>query len=207
MTTNNYFQQGLGLGEKTEQELVQDATDELIQMSGFDFYYVPRNLVKTDKIFGEDVLSTFTKYYTIEMYFNNINDWGGQDDLLSKFGLAVDQSAELICSRRRFLQETATDYPKEGDLIYFPLTRSLFQIDRVEFENPFYILSKQYTFMIKCSLYSHSYETFDTGIEAVDESLGNDFDPLFGENEEINTEAAEDIDFSEEFPFGKIVEE
>ena len=37
------------------------------------------------------------------------------------------------------------DRPAEGDLIYFPLTDSLFEIKFVEHENPFYQLGSLYS--------------------------------------------------------------
>lgn len=207
MTVNRYLQNGNGIGDQSEQNLVQDLVDETIQAMGHEFFYIPRVMVKEDKIFGEDVLSSFTGYYTIEMYFNNINDWGGQDDLLAKFGLMTDHTAELIVSRKRFAEEADFLTPREGDLIYFPLAKSLLQIDHVEYENPFYQLGKRYTFMIKCSLYTYSHEQFTTGITPVDSDLDNQtFDGLFGNNEDINTEAETQTDFSEAFPFGEIIE-
>jgi hypothetical protein len=58
--------------------------------------------------------------------------------------------------------------PAEGDLLFFPLTGSLFEIKKVEFQNPFYQLSKINVFKMQCELFEYSSETFITGIEEID---------------------------------------
>jgi hypothetical protein len=58
--------------------------------------------------------------------------------------------------------------PKEGDLIYFPLTEKLFQIMFVEHETPFYQTGALPTFDLTCELFTYSDEKIDTGIEEVD---------------------------------------
>jgi len=61
--------------------------------------------------------------------------------------------------------------PNEGDLVYFPLSNSLFQIKFVEHENTFYQLGKLYTFKLSCDLYEYSGEDFDTNINAIDNDM------------------------------------
>ena len=59
--------------------------------------------------------------------------------------------------------------PNEGDLIWFPITKPLFEIQFVEVERPFYQLGKGYVWECQCELFEYSDEKIDTGIAAIDE--------------------------------------
>jgi len=98
--------------------------------------------------------------------------------LYSKFGIETRESAEFIISRRTWERFVSLDAnlatglrPNEGDLIYFPLSNSLFEIKFVEHKNQFYQLGKLYTFKMSCDLFEFSGEDFDTQIEALDTDL------------------------------------
>ena len=88
MATNLYFN---NVTSHAEQELINDLTSEVIQLHGMDVFYLERTLVKEDLIMGEDVLSQFGggKVYEIEMYLKGTEGFGGEGDLVSKFGLDV----------------------------------------------------------------------------------------------------------------------
>ena len=100
--------------------------------------------------------------------------------------------------------------PSEGDLIYFPLSKHLFEIDFVEDEpgnagsiGQFYSLSRLYTFLLKCTLFDYSYEDFDTGITDVDTQFDPDaYEPKSKNNDAINTEAKTVLDVTESNVFG-----
>ena len=206
MATNNYFQRGDGPGRKSEQDLVESTIIEMIKMAGQDFYYIKRTLVKVDPILNEDPLSQFSEYAILEMYVNNAQQYGGQGHLLGQFGLDVSDQIELVVSKKRVFEELNLDAPNEGDLLYFPLMRSLWQISFIEDEViPFYALSNLYTFSIKASRYIYSHEDFDTGVPKIDEV--NDYTTPFAKNDEINDEANDHLDFSEDNPFGSISED
>lgn len=214
MVVNKYFQSGKGQGTKNEQDLVENNIVETIQICGHECFYIPRTLFAEDKFYKEVPSEKFSDYSMIEMYVQNITDFGGQGDFLSKFGLNVQDTVEFLCSRRRFLEETGIENPSEGDLIYFPLSKHLFEIDFVEDEpgnagsiGQFYSLSRLYTFLFKCSLYSVSYEDFDTGIAEIDTQFAPDtYEPEFKKNDEINNDANDIIDFDEANPFGETTE-
>jgi len=79
----------------------------------------------------------------------------------------------LTLSRKRFIQEVQTRFPtitrpREGDLVYFPLSKSLFEINFVEHENPFYQLGKLYSFRLTCELFSYDQENVSTGTTDID---------------------------------------
>jgi hypothetical protein len=61
-----------------------------------------------------------------------------------------------------------TNRPTEGDLIYFPLVKKLFEIKFVEHEQVFYQTGRLQTYDIRCELFEYSSEQIDTGISDID---------------------------------------
>lgn len=171
MPTNVYFTQGT----KNEQFLVEDLIIESLKIYGQDFFYIPRTLVSKDEILGEDRLSKFTSSFPIEMYFENVDSLDGQGAFIQKFGLMMEQSATLVVARRRWEQMIgrfgATIIPTrpcEGDLIYFPLTKGMFEIKFVKHQDPFYQLGKLYVYKLQVELFQYSSEQIDTGVPSID---------------------------------------
>lgn len=206
MTINKYFQTGNSQGTSSEQDLAESNLIEMIQAMGFEFKYIPRTLFNQDEFFREDPNGKFESYHTIEMYMNEPLNFGGQGDLFSKFGLDFTQQLSLVVSRKRFLQETNKQQPDEGDLIYFPLPKILFHIDLVEDEplENFYSLSKLYTMVLKCSVFTLSHEEIDTGITDIDTDVTPELqDRDFDRHAVINNEANDYVDtITEENIFG-----
>ena len=170
-TTNVYFTQGV----KSEQMLIEDIIIESLKIYGQEIFYIPRTLVSKDNILGEDRLSKFTSSFPIEMYFENVDNFDGQGAFIQKFGLMMEQSATLVVARRRWEQligrygvTTIPTRPNEGDLIYFPLTKGLFEIKFVQHQDPFYQLGKLYVYKLQVELFQYASERIDTGIEDVD---------------------------------------
>jgi hypothetical protein len=137
--------------------------------------YIPRTLVSKDEILGEDRLSKFTSSFPIEMYFENVDSLDGQGAFIQKFGLMMEQSATLVVARRRwdqlvgrYGQTIIPTRPCEGDLIYFPLTKGLFEIKFVKHQDPFYQLGKLYVFKLQVELFQYASEKIDTGITEID---------------------------------------
>ena len=171
MGRNVYFSQGTA----NEQYLIEDIIVESLQVYGQDFYYIPRTLVAKDNILGEDRLSQFKDAYGIEMYLENVDGFEGQGAFIEKFGLMMQQSATLTVARRRwdqlvgrFGQTQLPNRPCEGDLLYFPLTKGLFEIKFVQHQNPFYQLGKLYVYKLQVELFQYASEYIDTGHKDID---------------------------------------
>ena len=169
MATNRYFKQKV----RSEQNLFEDLVIESLQMFGQDVYYLPREIVNKDKIFLDDVPSRFSDAYKVEMYIENTEGFEGEGDLFTKFGIELRDQATFIVSRKRWIQlvgkrlEVANFRPREGDLIYLPMSESMFEIRRVETETPFYQLKDLPTFRLQCELFEYSGEDFDTGVDTI----------------------------------------
>ena len=165
MPTNLYFQ---NTTSHAEQELINSLTSEVIQIHGLDVFYIPRTLVKEDVLLGEDVLSKFSTAYEIEMYLKTTEGFGGEGDLVSKFGLDVRDEVIFTVHKDRFELATDMSKPLEGDLVFLPISKGLFEIKFVEHEQPFYQAGKNYSFDITCELYQYSEEQLETGIADID---------------------------------------
>lgn len=177
MARNIYFSDKV----TSEQLLYEDLVIESLRIYGQDCYYIPRTIMNQDPILADDIPSKFSSAYKLEMYIENIDGFAGEGDLFQKFGIEIRDQATFIVSRRRWAQTVASynndiqgDLPVNGDLIYLPLTKSLFQIMHVERESPFYQLSNLNVVRLECELFEYNDEQLDTGIEAIDniETLG-----------------------------------
>ena len=171
MATNVYFSPKV----KTEQNLYEDIVIESLKMYGQDVIYIHRQLINRDELLNEDY-SKFTDAYTIEMYIETSEGFAGEGDLLGKFGVEIRDQATFVVARKRwenlvgFYNNSINDTrPSEGDLVYLPLSRSLFEIRFVEHEQPFYQLNNLPTYKLECELFEYSNEELETGIREVDE--------------------------------------
>ena len=161
---------------KAEQNLYENLVLESIKIYGQETYYLPRDIVNENTIFRDDVPSTFNSSYKVEMYIDNIEGFEGEGDLFTKFGVEIRDEATFVVSRRRWEQtvkrydnEISGDRPREGDLIYLPLSNSIFQINHVEHEQPFYQLSNLPTYKLRAQLFEYNDEDLDTGVAAIDD--------------------------------------
>lgn len=163
----------------TEQDLYENIIIESMKIYGQEVQYIPRTLVNEDTIFGEDAVSRFDRAYQIEMYLENLDNFDGEQEIFTKFGLEIRDRATVHVARKRWNREVGqhVEYnrPREGDLIYLTLSDQIFEIMRVIDDRPFYQLSDLPTYRMEIELFEYSDEDFDTSVEVVDEaeSLGN----------------------------------
>lgn len=171
MPTNVYFD----TGTMPEQNLYEDLIIEQLRIYGQDVYYIPRKMAGTDNIFGEDISSSFEDAYLIEMYIDNTDGYEGEKELMSKFGLDIQDDATFTVARRRWEQFVTVDNniiessrPNEGDLIYWAKGKKLFEITFVDHDDPFYQVHNLPTYKLKCKTFEYSSEVIDTGIAELD---------------------------------------
>lgn len=176
MAINHYFQSGIPMGRRSEQNLYEDLIIECLKIYGFEAYYIPRKFNNIDVIFGEDTISSFEHAYPLEMYLQNVNGFEGDGELMSKFGVELKDTATFVVSKKRWLDTVARSgntvlelRPAEGDVIYFPLTKSFFEIRRVDTETPFFQIGKLFVFTLQTELMQFSSEDFNTGVTEIDE--------------------------------------
>ena len=167
---NLYF----SAGARSEQNLYEDLIIESIKIYGQDLYYLPRDLVNVDDVFREDPVSKFNSNYLLEMYVDNIDGFDGEGDLFTKFGVEIRDQVTFTVAKRRW-QQTVMRYdneiqgirPLEGDLVFTPFSKKMFQIMHVEHEQPFYQLNNLPVFKLQCELFEYNDEDFDVNNDAI----------------------------------------
>jgi|TARA_B110000858_G_scaffold78795_1_gene91337 hypothetical protein len=171
MARNIYFSDAV----RSEQRLYENIIIESLKMYGQDLYYLPRTIVNENQILGEDVPSQFSNSYKIEMYIENTEGFDGEGDLFTKFGVEIRDEATFVVSRKRWNHtvgqannEISGERPREGDILYLPMTNSMFEVMHVEHESPFYQLANLPTFKMRCQLFEYSGEDLDTGVAEID---------------------------------------
>ena len=162
-------------GSAQEQTFIENLIVESIEIYGQDIYYMPRTYVNRDTILGEVENSRFTQALQVRAYVNNVEGWEGQGELLSKFGVRIEDKTTFVFSREKFTSAVDDNAvlnvegrPNEGDLIWFPATKHLFEIQFVEAERPFYQLGKGFVWECQCELFQYSDEALDTGVAEID---------------------------------------
>ena len=178
MALNPYFLNGTS----SEQRLIQDLVNEQLRMYGQEIVYMPRKFITEKKIIKELLVSKFDDSFQLEAYIATSDGFGGQGDILSKFGVRSTDEVTFIVSRERF-EDFISPFileaediklktrPQEGDLIYFPLDNGLFEIKYVEAKRPFYQLNNLYVYELKCELFEYEDEIIDTGLSDVDNTI------------------------------------
>ena len=162
-------------GSAQEQTFIENLIVESIEIYGQNIYYLPRTYVNRDTILNEVETSSFQQALAVRAYVNNADGWEGQGELLSKFGVRIEDKTTFIFSRKKFTEKVDDNAalnvegrPNEGDLIWFPATKHLFEIKFVEAERPFYQLGKGYVWECQCELFEYSDEEIDTGVTEID---------------------------------------
>ncbi|MDP7367641.1 MAG: hypothetical protein QGH83_10340 [Candidatus Pacebacteria bacterium] len=171
MATNPYFNHH---GTNTpENRLIENLMIESIKTYGIDVYYLPRTLNNEDTLMGEDASASYNSAHTIEMYIKTVDGFEGSGDFIAKWGLQIKDQITFTVAKRRWQDlGLATDgrakMPHEGDLIYFPITKALFQILFIEDESIFYQTGQLQSYDMLCEMFTYSDQSFNTGIDTID---------------------------------------
>ena len=212
MAVNKHFHTSGSQAITSEKNLYRDLVTEAIQIYGHDVYYLDRNLVAEDTIFGEDSLSKFNRQHLIEMYMEDASGgFAGERELMTQFGLQNLSEATFVVAKNRFetmdsqiriesgtdttggsilqesgtsdstekldgssfyiIQDTATDdsdRPQEGDAVYHPILKKLFEVNFVDHDEPFHQLDNNPVYKLRCRLFEYGSEALDTGIAEID---------------------------------------
>lgn len=204
MAVSKYFNH---ISNKSEQDLFESLTVETIQLSGLDIKYMPR-VHGIDDILREQYQSEFREAITVEAYFHDVQGFGGQGDIMSKFGFQQMDTLNVSIAKKRWRDLKVPDRlerPREGDLIYIPFSKSMFEINFVEHEDPFWQLGRYNVFKLSCAMYTRGYnEKFSTTDVDVNNAgfANNPAEIDAAINEAIETKTGVLVDFTEKNPFG-----
>lgn len=206
---NKYFNR---VSQSSEQDLFESTVIEMIQINGVDVWYIPREIFELDPILKEPKKTIFKRNFAIEAYMPDAAQYGGEQNIMSQFGLRINQTTEFIMSKKRFAElGTGRNRPKEGDLIYLgdpystapSFTNNMFEINQVWYNNPDWQFGKHFTYRIVCENFTYSYEKFQTGKEGIDQmNVKNSDDLKYGINQEVVDFKQDLVVFDRNNPFG-----
>jgi len=189
---NSYFHKT----KLNEQSLLNGLVKESIQIQGLTYWYLPRDVQLEDLVFGEDVISKFNLAIPIEMYLIDAQGFQGDKEMFSKFGLELRNSYKLSVHKGRWEEEIKTQFdtlanngesnfiienyirPREGDLVYDPMTKFLMEITFVDHDLEFFALGKNYQYVLSMEAFQYNNEEIATGINEIDVFHTNSTDML-----------------------------
>ena len=175
MPTSPYFPTYYA-GDAGEQTLYQDIVDEQIKMFGTDIYYLPRTILK-DNTLDDIIFNKYQDEFQVEMLLQNVAGFGDGAEFVSQFGVRITDEVVFRVSSRRWDEAVAANNPtlttdgrpNEGDLLYFPLTKDLYEIKFVQQEIPFYQFGKLQFYTMTCEIYQYGSDDISTGVAEIDQ--------------------------------------
>lgn len=211
MSVNRYFNR---VNQTSEQDLFESTVIEMIQINGVDIVYIPRENFELDPILKEPRKTIFDTAHTIEAYMPDAAQFGGDQNIMSQFGLRINQTTEFVISKKRFTELGLSRLrPKEGDLIYLgnphalnhSFVNTMWEINQVWYNNPDWQFGRHFTYRIVAETFRYSYEKFRTGMEGVDQmQLKNEDEVKWGINQEVVDHKQDLLVFNKNNPFGEL---
>lgn len=126
-----------------------------------------QNLSEATFVVNKIRFQELTKQITIES--GTDSEEGGS--VLLEAGTLAAISTDLEGSDFYILSETDatdSDRPYEGDAIYHPILKKMFQVNFVDHDEPFYQLDNNPVYKLRCRLFDYSSEELNTGIDTID---------------------------------------
>lgn len=154
---NPYFNNYNHNGQQTLQDIL---VQESIQSRGIELVYIERDQANLDLLYGEDPQNEFNNAKKFVAYLESFDGYSGQNEFFQKFGMQVNDEITLQINPQLFKQQTGI-FPKEGDLLFFPMDKALFEITWCTPRDSFYqngILQIQ---KIQAQKFIYSHEKID----------------------------------------------
>ena len=124
-----------------------------------------QNLSEATFVVAKDRFQTMDSQMRLE---DGTDTTGGS--ILQESGTS-DSTEKLDGSSFYIIQDTATtdsDRPQEGDAVYHPVLKKLFEVNFVDHDEPFHQLDNNPVYKLRCRLFEYSSEALDTGIAEID---------------------------------------
>lgn len=209
MPVNQYFNH---FNATNEQDLIEDLIIESIRIFGFDTYYMPRVLEDYDEVFREATASSYEQAFVIECYLKTNMGFEGDGKFMSDvMGHEIRDQMVITMSQKVFKDITGMDRAREGDLMYFPLDKKVYEIKFVDHQSVFYQAGRLMTYDLTVELLEYSGEQFSTGIAEIDSidttflmdgSETNEIEDHVDQSSEVEVESDAVLDWTEKDPFG-----
>ena len=126
-----------------------------------------QNLSEATFVVNKLRFQELTKQITIES--GTDSEEGGS--VLLEAGTLALTTTDLEGSDFYILSETDatdSDRPFEGDAIYHPILKKMFQVNFVDHDEPFFQLDNNPVYKLRCRLFDYSSEELNTGIDTID---------------------------------------
>ena len=126
-----------------------------------------QNLSEATFVVNKLRFQELTKQITIES--GTDSEEGGS--ILLEAGTLALTTTDLEGSDFYILSETDatdSDRPFEGDVIFHPILKKMFQVNFVDHDEPFFQLDNNPVYKLRCRLFDYSSEELNTGIDTID---------------------------------------
>jgi Virus neck protein len=176
MATNHFFRNN-STSNLNQQNLLEDLICQAVKIGGCDIYYIPREYeTEFSNFLGELPDTRFTNAYPIEVYILNFDGYDGDNEFMSKFGLEIRSSTNLVMTSRSFKRHvglsSGLERPREGDLLYIPVFERLFEIKHADPDVNYHQMgrkaSRPYYWELRVEQFKYSQENIDTGYSDID---------------------------------------
>ena len=126
-----------------------------------------QNLSEATFVVNKIRFQELTKQITIEL--GTDEEEGGS--ILLEAGTLAETTTDLEGSDFYIISETDatdSDRPFEGDVIFHPILKKMFQVNFVDHDEPFFQLDNNPVYKLRCRLFDYSSEELNTGIDTID---------------------------------------
>ena len=126
-----------------------------------------QNLSEATFVVNKIRFQELTKQITIEL--GTDEEEGGS--VLLEAGTLAETTTDLEGSDFYIISETDatdSDRPFEGDVIFHPILKKMFQVNFVDHDEPFFQLDNNPVYKLRCRLFDYSSEELNTGIDTID---------------------------------------
>jgi hypothetical protein len=160
--------------DREESSLYEDLYGEACRFSGINVYYLPRTIINYNGIFNEESLVKFGSQYIIEATVESFDSFEGDGDLIEKFGMSIRDQLKITIPKRawsafvgKYITDTEQVRPYEGDLIYIPDAKALWEIKYADLQNDGVKLFGAFGYSITLEMFEYSSEEIDTDVDEI----------------------------------------
>lgn len=161
------FNQTYDMAQANEANLYDQIYSEFTWLNGSDIIWMPREMGPAETVFGEYLATVINKGFPIRLFIEEVEAWGGNGDMFSKFGLQVQDEVTLFCNKTTFANAAGASgatgiplYPKQGDVVYINKSKKLFEVSHIEDQSQpgFFLFGNKTGYKIQCKSFSYDHE-------------------------------------------------
>lgn len=170
-TDDRYFDSLNNPAYKRETALMESLTSEAYNQAGFQVeYFIKKNSINRDKLYGEDPLENFERRFKLQVYAESVPQLQKMYQLQ---GMIYTEIVTVQATIRHFEEASQLDFvtneqswpicvPAIGDLMYFPWCDLYYEVLNVkEFAEGTSFLSKPITYTFSLRVWRNSHEDVD----------------------------------------------